>query len=231
MNKNLTPSFDNDDLDYDQTYLRNKRLPKPDAQFNWTPEMIAEIQKCKDNIQYFAEHYFHIVTSDEGKQKIQLYTPQKRALKALQKYRFNVINATRQCGKTTLMTIYALWMTCFDEYKRVVIVANKEGTAIMILRRIALAYEELPNWLKPGAIQYGKKEMIFGNHSSIGISTTTGSAVRGDTLNCIDGETIVIIRNKHTQQIYNLSMKDLTQIIAKDGEIIDGEIIDGEIVE
>jgi hypothetical protein len=96
----------------------------------------------------------------------------------------------------------------------------------MILRRVALAYEELPNWLKPGTAQYGKKEIIFGNHSSIGISTTTGSAVRGDTLNCIDGETIVTIRNKHTHQIYDISMKDLTQIIAKDGEIIDGEIVE-----
>ena len=179
------PTMDNDDLDYDQTYLRNKRLPRADAQFQWTPEMIAEVKKCKDDIMYFAEKYFYIVTLDEGKQKIDLYPAQKRALKSLQKYRFNVINASRQSGKTTLMTIYALWMTCFDEFKRVVIVANKEGTAIMILRRVALAYEELPNWLKPGVAQYGKKEIILGNHSSIGISTTTGSAVRGDTVNCI----------------------------------------------
>lgn len=174
-----------DNLDPDQTYLRNNRLPRPDAQFQWTPEMVAEIQKCKKDIQYFAENYFHIVTNDDGKQKIKLYAAQKRCLKALGKYRFNVINSARQAGKTTLMTIYALWLTSFDTFKRVVIVANKENTAIMILRRIALAYEELPNWLKPGTAQYGKKEIIFGNHSSIAISTTTGSAVRGETLNCI----------------------------------------------
>lgn len=179
------PTMNNDDLDYDQTYLRNKRLPRADAQFEWTPEMIAEIKKCKEDIHYFAENYFHIVTLDEGKRKIDLYPAQKRALKSLQKYRFNVINASRQSGKTTLMTIYALWLTCFEDFKRAVIVANKETTAIMILRRVALAYEELPNWLKPGVAQYGKKEIILGNHSSIGISTTTGSAVRGDTVNCI----------------------------------------------
>jgi len=86
---------------------------------------------------------------------------------------------------TTLTSIYALWLTCFDDYKRVVIVANKESTAIMILRRVALAYENLPNWLKPGVDQYGKKEILFGNGSGIAISTTTGSAVRGDTVNCI----------------------------------------------
>jgi hypothetical protein len=184
MKKILTDMI-NDELDYSQTYMRNKRLPRSDVEFNWTPEMLAEIEKCKKDILYFAEQYFHIVTLDEGKQKIQLYPVQKRILKALQKYRFNVINSSRQFGKTTLTTIYALWMTCFDDYKRVVIVANKENTAIMILRRVALAYEELPNWLKPGVDQYGKKEILFGNGSSIAISTTTGSAVRGDTVNCI----------------------------------------------
>ena len=576
--KDTTPSILNDDLDYDQTYLRNKRLPRPDAQFNWTPEMVAEMEKCKNDILYFAEKYFHIVTVDDGKQKIILYPAQKRILKSLQKYRFNAINASRQSGKalaldtpiptpngwttmgalkdndiifgsdgnpcvilkaheimydrpcykltfdngeeiiadeehlwftqnrnerqhkikcngsikttkqicdtltcgakkepnhristvdngvnyttkklpidpyvlglwlgdgasersqitcgkrdvaeivaflktrtqfdeilvskyknnvygvrpttkntkkstslntllkqhnlvfnkhipevymvssreqrldllkglmdsdgyidnhgnghfyntnielvnqtkklieslgykttyrkyiptlngmpcsevaetffnpredvctlsfkkqriqyktdaivseyrnrwhyikkvekleqsvpvrcitvdskdslylagntyikthnTTLTTIYALWMTCFDDFKRVVIVANKEGTAIMILRRVALAYEELPNWLKPGTAQYGKKELIFGNHSSISISTTTGSAVRGDTVNCIDGNSSVTVRSKYTGQIYNLTMKDLTQIIAKDGTILDFKMVE-----
>jgi hypothetical protein len=223
---NSIPSINNDDLDYDQTYLRNKRLPRPDATFQWTPEMIAEIKKCKEDIRYFAENYFHIINIDEGKQKIKLYPAQIRVLKALGKYRFNIINASRQSGKTTLTTIYALWLTCFEDFKRVVIVANKENTAIMILRRVALAYEELPNWLKPGAAQYGKKELIFGNHSSIAISTTTGSAVRGDTVNCVGGNTIVSLRSKSTNTVFDISMKDLSYMLQRDGKIIEGEILD-----
>lgn len=175
----------NEDLDYDQAYLKNKRLPRTDAQFEYTAAMIAEIQKCKDDIIYFAENYFFINTVDDGAMKIALYPAQRRILKALQKNRFVIVNASRQSGKTTLMTIYALWLTCFEASKRVVIVANKESTAIIILRRVSMAYEELPNWLKPGTGQYGKKELIFGNRSSIAISTTTGSAIRGDTVNCV----------------------------------------------
>lgn len=86
---------------------------------------------------------------------------------------------------TTLMTIYALWFTCFNSDKRIVIVANKEKTAIMILRRIKLAYQQLPNWLKPGLAQWAGTEVVFENGSSIAISTTTGSAVRGESVNCI----------------------------------------------
>jgi len=86
---------------------------------------------------------------------------------------------------TTMITIYALWYTCFNPDKRILIVANKESTAIMILRRIRMAYELLPNWLKPGVKQWGKTEVIFGNDSSVSISTTTSSAARGESINCL----------------------------------------------
>lgn len=371
---------DADNLDYSQTYMRNKRLPRADVEFTWTPQMMAEIKKCKKDITYFAENYFHIVTLDEGKQKIKLYPAQKRILKALQKYRFNIINSSRQFGKalaldtpvptpngwttmgdlkdgdrifnsrggvcnvvkaheimhnrpcykmtfdngeaiiadeehlwftqngserhrkcegsvkntkqifntlysgskkepnhrisnvkkftnikwiyikkiekleqsvpvrcitvdsddslylvgetyikthnTTLTSIYALWMTCFDEYKRVVIVANKENTAIMILRRVSLAYEELPNWLKPGVEQYGKKEILLANGSSIAISTTTGSAVRGDSVNCVVGDTEITIRDKKSKKIEKISIEELYKRCENDGIEIMADLVD-----
>lgn len=96
------------------------------------------------------------------------------------------------CGKdfipthnTTIMTIYALWMACFWPDKRILVVANKEDTAINILRRVRLAYEFIPNWLKPGIKQWGKTEIIFGNDSSIAISTTTSSTARGEAVNVL----------------------------------------------
>jgi hypothetical protein len=96
------------------------------------------------------------------------------------------------CGKTnictsntTLMTIYALWVACFQKDQSILIVANKEGTAIEIFRRIRLAYEELPNFLKPGVVSYGKTAMELANGCRIGISTTTGTAARGQSINCL----------------------------------------------
>ena len=86
---------------------------------------------------------------------------------------------------TTLMTIYALWVACFQKDQSILIVANKEGTAIEIFRRIRLAYEELPNWLKPGVKEYGKTSMSLANGCRIGISTTTGTAARGQSINVL----------------------------------------------
>lgn len=96
------------------------------------------------------------------------------------------------CGKslitthnTTCLTIYALWIACFNEYQNIVIVANKEATAMEIFRRVRLAYEELPNWIKPGVKEYAKTSCEFENGSRISISTTTGSAARGQSINCL----------------------------------------------
>lgn len=87
-------------------------------------------------------------------------------------------------SNTTIMTIYALWQSCFQDDQNILIVANKESTAVGIFKRIRLAYEQLPNYLKPGAVEYGKTSLMLGNGSSIGITTTSSDAGRGASVNC-----------------------------------------------
>ena len=96
---------------------------------------------------------------------------------------------------TTLMTIYALWIACFNKDKRVLVVANKEKTAINIFRRIRTAYEMLPNYLKPGVKEYGKTSITLENDSSIGISTTSSDAGRGDSVNVLILDELAFIPN------------------------------------
>ena len=154
-------------------YLGNKNLPTSEAEFEWTKEMVRDLKKCDTNLLYFAESFFTIVNLDKGRSKIKLHKCQKKVLRALRDHRFNIVLASRQTGKTTMMTIYALWTASFADDQRILIVANKEQTAINIFKRVRLAYEELPNWLKPGVVEYGKTSMLLANGSSIGISTTS----------------------------------------------------------
>lgn len=86
---------------------------------------------------------------------------------------------------STLMTIYMLWYACFMDDQRILLVANKEATAIEIFQRVRLAFEELPIWLKPGVKEYGKTSMTLDNGSRIGITTTTGTAARGQSVNLL----------------------------------------------
>jgi hypothetical protein len=183
-------------------YLGNKHLPTDRAEFEWTPEMVANLKKCKKNLLYFAENHFTIVNLDRGKEKIQLFKCQKTVLRSLRDNRFNVVMASRQVGKTTMMTIYALWIACFQEDQRILVVANKELTAINIFKRIRMAYEQLPNWLKPGVIEYGKTSMTLSNGSSVGISTTSSDAGRGDSCNVLILDELAFIDNHLVQDFW-----------------------------
>ena len=182
-------------IDDSQFYRGDKNVPKEDAQFEWTKTMVKELKKCKEDILYFAENYFYIVNLDRGKEVIKLYTRQKQILRSLINNRFTVLLSCRQFGKTTLMTIYALWLACFESDQRIVIVANREQTAINVFKRVRTAYEQLPNFLKPGVKDYGKTGLTFDNDSSIGVSTTTSSAARGESINAMIVDEMAFIEN------------------------------------
>ena len=167
--------------------MGNPNLPSANSAFEYTPEMVVEIEKCRNDIIHFASNYFYIIDPDSevGKVCINLYDFQERILNGIFNHRFSCLLSPRQASKSTLMTIAALHEACFKPYKSIIIVANKEATAIEIFRRVRLAYEELPLWLKPGVEEYGKTGCMFDNGSRISISTTTGSAIRGTSLNML----------------------------------------------
>jgi hypothetical protein len=166
-------------------YLGNTRLPGAGAEYEYTPEMVNDLKKSRKSLLYFAENFFYIVNLERGRELIKLHKYQKRILKALNNNRFCVLLSSRQSGKTTLLTIYALWIALFNEDQRILIVANKEQTAKNIFKRVRLAYELLPNYLKAGVIEWGQTSMSLTNGSSIGISTTSSDAGRGESVNCL----------------------------------------------
>lgn len=96
------------------------------------------------------------------------------------------------CGNTlipthnsTTITIYALWLACFQSDKRITIVANKEATAKEIFARVKLAYEQLPIHIKPAMKSWRKDGFQLSNDSEIKISTTSASAARGSSSNLL----------------------------------------------
>jgi hypothetical protein len=172
-------------IDKTEYYLGNPNLPAADTRIAYEPWMVKELKKAKDNILYFAENFFYIINLDRGREKIKLHPCQKRAIRKMRDNRFFILLASRQIGKSTMMTIYILWQACFMDDQRILLVANKEATAIEIFQRVRLAFEELPVWLKPGVKEYGKTSMTLDNGSRIGITTTTGTAARGQSVNCL----------------------------------------------
>jgi phage terminase large subunit-like protein len=99
--------------------------------------------------------------------------------------RFSLFLFSRQVGKSTIATIFLLWIAIFQEDQRILLVANKENTAKEIFRRVRFAYENLPVWLKAPVEYYGLESMELSNGSKISITTTTGTAGRGSTANIL----------------------------------------------
>lgn len=184
-------------------YRGSKNVPVAGAQYEFTADMVEELKKCKENIIYFAENFFFIVSIDDGKQKIKLYDAQKRMLLNMVENRFTVNLASRQSGKSTLLTIFVLWMACFNEDHRAAIVANKEATAINIFKRVRMAYEQLPNYIKPGVKDYGKTGMTLGNDSSILVSTTTATSIRGDSLSTLAIDEVAFIESHILEEFWS----------------------------
>ena len=166
-------------------YKGNENLIRGKATFNWTPEMVAEFEKCRTNILHFAENYFYITTLDEGKQKIKLYKYQKKILKTVNNKRFTILALSRQSGKSTIMTIFALWYLCFNDDKRIAIVANKKETAEEVYSRIKMAFEMLPVYLKPGVKSWRDDGLELQNDSEIRIGGASASSLRGYTANIV----------------------------------------------
>jgi len=178
--------IENADILADGKYFQgNENILRQNATFKWTEEMQSELKLCIKSILHFAEHHFYISTLDDGKKRIELHKFQKRLLKAFKANRFNIVLASRQVGKTTCITIYALWLVCFQSDKRVTIIANKESTAKEIFSRIRMAFEQLPIYLKPSMKSWRKDGFLLSNDSAITISTTSAAGPRGSTSNLL----------------------------------------------
>ena len=125
---------------------------------------------------------------------------------------------------STLATIFMLWVAIFNDDQKLLLVANKESTAKEIFRRIRVAYEGLPNWLKAPVTYYGLESLELQNGSRISITTTTGTAGRGSSANllfvdemdfieCVEGSTLIKLKNKKTGNIEEIPIESAYNLL------------------
>lgn len=159
---------------------------------------IEEVIHCRNDIVYFAEKYFTIISKDPkiGKHIIHLYPRQKELVKTMVNNDRVIIVSSRQIGKTTAYTIFALWYTIFNNDIKILICANKESTSLEIVSRVRLAYELLPNWLKPGIVGWNKGTLELSNGSSVSGTSTSPETARGSACNCIDINSRIILKDR-----------------------------------
>jgi hypothetical protein len=172
-------------------FMGNKSLRAAGEKVLMTKEQIDEYIKCKDDILYFAEHFYHIQTIDDGRIKIKLWDYQKKLLKAYENppnnKRHVIVVLNRQAGKTTTTNIYLLHNLLFKKDANIAILANSEKTAKKILAQIKMAYQLLPLWLQKGIVTAGWNALSveLENGLKITASSTSSNSIVGETCNLL----------------------------------------------
>lgn len=166
-------------------YKGNPNLKVSGHQLEFTEEQISELIKCSKDPIYFIENYIQIVHLDKGLIPFELFPYQKEMITTFHSERFTICKIGRQQGKSITVIAYLLHYVLFNDVLNVAILANKSSTARDLLSRFQLAYEHLPNWMQQGVLNWNKGSLELENGSRIVASSTSSSAIRGGSFNCI----------------------------------------------
>jgi hypothetical protein len=168
-----------------QNYKNNPKLKRVGQDIPFERTQIEEYIKCKNDVIYFLNNYFQIVTIDKGKQIIKLWDYQEDIINLVHQNRNTIVLSARQISKTTTVCGYILHYILFNSSKNVAILANYTKTARKSLRLIKQAYEHIPLWMQQGILSWNVNSIELENGCTVMVSASTGDSIRGETINLL----------------------------------------------
>tara|TARA_B100001094_G_scaffold328063_1_gene387618 strand:- start:2322 stop:3941 length:1620 start_codon:yes stop_codon:yes gene_type:complete len=168
-----------------ESYLGNINVKRDGVQHQFTESEVKEYIKCSNNPIYFCKTYLKVISLDYGLVPFDLYPYQEKMFDHFNNNRFSIVLACRQSGKSISSVGYLIWFACFHSEKTIAILANKGATAREMLSRVTLMLENLPFFLQPGCKALNKGSIEFSNNSRIIAAATSGSSIRGMSVNLL----------------------------------------------
>ena len=178
-------------------YSNDVELKDGNILFRHTQEELDEFVYCSRNIVYFVEKYCKFLT-DKGRALVTLRDFQKEILDELgeeewkeklqemgPKWRNYIMMASRQTGKTTTVAAFFAWYLCFHTDRNLLILANKEKTAVEIVAKVMYVFKGLPFFLKPGILNFNQTGMRLDNGCQLHSQATTKTASIGFTIHVL----------------------------------------------
>ena len=146
---------------------------------------VQEMIKCKNDIIYFIENYCKIPTPG-GSEVMQLYEPQKTAIKTMVNDHYIVTLKSRQVGMSCLSQCYCTWCNTFFENVVTGILSRSGDEASDFNRKVTNMIDELPEWMRPKYVKRTEQTFILENGCqsfSTGVNPAKPSSVfRGKSL-------------------------------------------------
>jgi hypothetical protein len=113
-----------------------------------------------------------------------LYDYQQKFVNSIHKNRFVISKWPRQSGKSTSVIGYICHYITFNQSVSVAILANRLKTAKdELYSKLQLAYENLPQFLQQGVVEWNKTSLKLENGSRVICDATSSSAIRGGSFN------------------------------------------------
>lgn len=166
-------------------YNGNPLVKRDGVEQSFTKDELEEYIRCMNDPTYFARKYVKVISLDQGLVPFDLYPYQDKMFNHFNDNRFSIVLACRQSGKSISSVVYILWYAIFKPEQTIAVLANKGSTAQEMIGRITLALENLPFFLQPGCKSLNKKSIEFSNNSRIVSSATSGSSIRGMSVNLL----------------------------------------------
>ena len=148
-------------------------------------QLLIEYTKCATNPSYTIESYFETFDkTQEGFVPFKLFDKQKLLITNYEQNRFNLVLKYRQAGISTVTAAYAAVKTAFamsDNPERVLILANKQETAVEFLNKITSFIKQLPDFVGVSFNKSSQKHVKLSNGSELKAVATSTDALRGYT--------------------------------------------------
>lgn len=162
-----------------------KLVKRGHSSSSYDMKRLRELKKCLNDPIYFIETYMKIQHPTRGGIHFALWDFQKELIRTYYENRYSVALMPRQSGKTTCAAGYLLWKAMFTADSTILVASHQFVGASEIMTRIRYAYEEIPDFLRAGVIEYNKGSIAFDNGSRIISQATTEKTGRGLSLSLI----------------------------------------------
>ena len=198
----MSPFKDND------INLRRENLP-----FEYTPEEIEELSKCKSSLIYFALNYC-VIQTNNGRMVVKnaggLRDFQDQILKAYKDNNLNILMASRQTGKTVTSAIFMLWFLLFHPDKTALCVADNFTTTKELIDKFKIGLEGLPFFMKPGIDVINASTVKFDSNSRLVGRTTTKKSGIGLSVNLLYIDEFAHINEANLDEFYRAIFPTVT---------------------
>lgn len=159
--------------------LSSGAIKAPNSTSDYSDRDVEDLARCVDSPLFFMRSFMMVQHPIHGSVPFIPYDCQERIINGIHGHRFTIVLTSRQQGKTTCASGYLLWRAMFVPDTIILVTANKYLQALEIMERIRYAYENLPNHIRAGAIEYNKGSITFDNRSRIIARATASDAGRG----------------------------------------------------